>query len=63
MNDDRRWMVQPGACGICDDGRREIEQRRLRGVERPEIVMMPWHDASENCESGKHEHCTCDTCF
>lgn len=25
--------------------------------------MMPWHDASSRCESGKHPHCTCDTCF
>ena len=21
------------------------------------------HDASDRCESGKHPHCTCDTCF
>lgn len=25
--------------------------------------MMPYHDASDRCESGKHPHCTCDTCF
>ena len=25
--------------------------------------MFPPHDASENCESGSHSHCTCDTCF
>jgi len=25
--------------------------------------MMPYHDASPNCESGKRIHCTCDTCF
>jgi len=23
----------------------------------------PPHDASDSCESGKREHCTCDTCF
>lgn len=23
----------------------------------------PPHDASPRCESGKHEHCTCDGCF
>lgn len=23
----------------------------------------PSHDASENCESGGHSHCSCDTCF
>ena len=25
--------------------------------------MMPPHDASPNCQSGGHSHCTCDTCF
>lgn len=25
--------------------------------------MMPSHTASEMCQSGKHNHCTCDTCF
>lgn len=25
--------------------------------------MMPPHDASERCESGKYPHCSCDTCF
>ena len=25
--------------------------------------MFPPHDASDRCESGKHNHCTCDTCF
>lgn len=23
----------------------------------------PNHDASRGCESGKHNHCTCDFCF
>ena len=25
--------------------------------------LMPRHEASSNCESGRHNHCTCDTCF
>ena len=25
--------------------------------------MMPPHIASDKCESGKHNHCTCDICF
>lgn len=25
--------------------------------------MMPPHDASPRCESGKRNHCTCDVCF
>lgn len=26
-------------------------------------TFFPPHQASENCESGKYDHCTCDTCF
>ena len=25
--------------------------------------FFPPHDASPRCESGRHNHCTCDTCF
>jgi hypothetical protein len=25
--------------------------------------VMPSHDASDRCESGKDAHCTCDLCF
>lgn len=25
--------------------------------------FFPPHDASDRCESGKRNHCTCDTCF
>jgi hypothetical protein len=25
--------------------------------------MMPPHNASPNCESGRRNHCTCDVCF
>jgi hypothetical protein len=25
--------------------------------------MHPPHFASANCQSGRHNHCTCDTCF
>lgn len=26
-------------------------------------IFAPRHKASNRCESGKHSHCTCDTCF
>lgn len=26
-------------------------------------VFAPRHKASSGCKSGKHAHCTCDTCF
>lgn len=25
--------------------------------------LMPPHTASKNCESGQHDHCTCDVCY
>lgn len=38
-----------GECNYCDSHRDD--------------QMMPSHTASENCESGKRPHCTCDTCY
>lgn len=29
----------------------------------PSEVFAPGHRASQRCQSGKHPHCTCDTCF
>jgi len=26
-------------------------------------TAMPPHNASINCQSGKKDHCTCDTCY
>jgi len=31
--------------------------------ERFKGQMHPSHDASDRCESGKYDHCTCDVCF
>lgn len=45
----RTILLTPGQCVTCD-------------AHRPG-QMMPPHDASPRCESGKHSHCTCDTCF
>lgn len=45
----RRCLLPAGECAYCD-------------AHRPN-EMMPPHDASPRCESGKHSHCTCDTCF
>lgn len=38
-----------GECTYCDAHRSD--------------PMMPCHVASKNCESGKRNHCTCDTCY
>lgn len=41
----------PEPCAYCDD-------MQARGM-----TFYPAHKASDNCKSGKHNHCTCDTCF
>lgn len=46
-----RHKAPEGECAYCD-------RERAQGVN-----FHPPHDASPNCESGKHSHCTCDTCF
>jgi hypothetical protein len=45
----RLRFAAPGTCRYCDQCRTD--------------PMMPYHEASDRCESGKHNHCTCDTCF
>jgi len=45
----RRQKAQSGECAYCD---REGSNS-----------FHPPHDASPRCESGKHSHCSCDTCF
>jgi hypothetical protein len=44
-----RAMLIKGMCAYCDEHRDD--------------QMMPPHDASPRCESGKRNHCTCDVCF
>lgn len=46
-----RHQLPPGECAYCD-------RERAAGN-----TFFPSHDASEGCQSGKHPHCTCDTCF
>lgn len=29
----------------------------------PNEVFAPSHKASDHCQSGKYNHCTCDSCF
>jgi hypothetical protein len=45
----RRSILPEGECAYCDRTRSHS--------------IAPSHDASPNCQSGKHPHCTCDTCF
>lgn len=47
----RRHAAPLGECKYCD------------GERQRQNAFFPPHDASHRCESGKREHCTCDTCF
>jgi hypothetical protein len=47
----KRHKAPEGECTYCDRERAENNN------------YHPSHDASERCESGKHSHCSCDTCF
>lgn len=47
----RRHKAAPGECAYCD---REREQGN---------TFHPSHEASPHCRSGRHNHCSCDTCF
>lgn len=38
----------------CEDCKSIAEKSRGHG---------PWHDASERCQVGFHEHCGCARCF
>lgn len=48
---ERRHKLAPGECQYCD-------RERAAGSS-----FHPSHDASSTCKSGKHSHCTCDSCF
>jgi hypothetical protein len=47
----QRTLRSPQDCDLC---KYAMEHRS---------EPVPYHDASERCESGKREHCSCDTCF
>ena len=44
----RRHKLPPGECSYCDGEKGDFH---------------PPHDASRGCESGGHNHCSCDNCF
>jgi len=61
----RRQKAPLGDCKTCDQEREE-EARRAEILARDIDSMMafhPPHDASPNCESGGHNHCSCNVCF
>jgi hypothetical protein len=48
----RRHKLAAGlGCPFCDRERAEGNS------------FHPPHDAARGCESGHHEHCSCDVCF
>jgi hypothetical protein len=53
-------MEQP-PCNECLEA--EIEASRCLYCEETGGKFRPPHKASNRCESGKRDHCTCDICF
>lgn len=51
---------QPNLTGVRRDG---VEGCSVCERIKADGGFGPSHDASPGCESGKHEHCSCDTCF
>ncbi len=51
MDGDRVKAVYVDGCTFCD-------RMKAEGC-----AFFPMHDASHCCESGGHNHCTCDVCF
>ena len=45
----KRRLYRVNGCQYCDEHKGD--------------TMMPWHDASDHCESGKQPHCSCDSCY
>lgn len=56
------------------DKKKEVELLIARGIIDPACkgcaefladpnAFAPRHKASDHCRSGKHPHCSCDTCF
>jgi hypothetical protein len=57
-----------GPAQTLPQGLAQLRHRRPKGLctycdAHGDESMMPSHDASSACESGKRPHCTCDACF
>ena len=46
-------------CNMC----KKIFYQKIQNGVQFGYVFAPRHKPSKRCESGKHPHCTCDTCF
>ncbi len=46
-------------CKTCQ----EIFYPKIKEGKKQFEIFAPNHKPSAYCESGKHPHCTCDTCF
>lgn len=51
---ERQGFLDPN-CAAC----KEIYE----SDKMPYDIFAPRHKASDSCESGKQNHCTCDVCF
>ena len=46
-------------CKMCE----EVYYPKLASGQLISDIFAPRHKPSDRCQSGKHPHCTCDTCF
>lgn len=48
---------------LTDEEKREQEIKNCKACQENKGKFYPHHFASNSCESGKRNHCTCDICF
>lgn len=48
--------------GAIDPNCKECQEAFYKSS-TPESAFYPRHTAMVSCQSGRHPHCTCDTCF
>lgn len=54
-----RGYLDPACLGCAEQYRYYRERWKKLG----DMPFAPSHMPSRNCRSGRHAHCTCDTCF
>ena len=68
----RRFNPEPARCCVCDVRLSRVpadHERRCREIadctycQENKGQMAPRHFASPRCESGGHNHCSCDICW
>lgn len=59
----KHWQESALAAVQSPTARRQRDEGCLYCQQYQPGEMMPPHDASPRCESGRRNHCTCDICW